>query len=54
MSRGLVAFSLVALAAISAQADTTGRATVIDGDTIEIRSQRIRLDAIDAPDKSTR
>ena len=33
-----------------AHADTTGRATVIDGDTLEIRGERIRLDAIDAPE----
>ena len=43
MSRLLIAFSLVALAALPAQADTIGRATVIDGDTIEIRGERIRL-----------
>ena len=41
MSRGLVAFSLVTLAAIPAHADTTGRATVFDGDTIEIRGEHI-------------
>jgi len=29
-----------------------GTASVIDGDTIEIRGQRIRLDAIDAPESS--
>ena len=28
---------------VPAQADTTGCATVIDGDTIEIRAGRIRL-----------
>ena len=27
-----------------------GTASVIDGDTIDIRGERIRLDAIDAPD----
>jgi endonuclease YncB( thermonuclease family) len=27
-----------------------GTATVIDGDTIEIRDERIRLDALDAPE----
>ena len=29
-----------------------GTASVIDGDTIEIRGRRIRLDAIDAPERS--
>jgi endonuclease YncB( thermonuclease family) len=29
-----------------------GTASVIDGDTIEIRGERIRLDAIDAPESS--
>ncbi len=37
---------------VPAQADTTGRATVIDADTIEIRGERIRLDGIDAPESS--
>ena len=50
MSRRFLAFLLAALAPISAHADTTGRATVIDGDTIEIRGERVRLDAIDAPE----
>lgn len=33
-----------------ALADITGRATVIDGDTIEIHNKRIRLHGVDAPE----
>ena len=31
-------------------ADLTGRASVVDGDTIEIQGQRIRFNGIDAPE----
>lgn len=34
----------------AAQLDIAGTASVIDGDTIEIHGQRIRLNAIDAPE----
>lgn len=44
--------SLLALLASAAGDKITGRAAVIDGDTIIIASHHIRLYAIDAPEKS--
>ena len=47
----LLAVSLLALLAASAYAETlTGHARVIDGDTLAVAGQRVRLDAIDAPE----
>lgn len=48
-----VAMSLlffVATAVTAPSAEITGRASVIDGDTIEIAGTRIRFDGIDAPE----
>ena len=53
-----LAIVLVLLASTSADASEetliVGRATVVDGDTVEIRDVRIRLHGIDAPESSQR
>ena len=46
----IFAILLVAVVPVAALADITGKPRVIDGDTIEIHGQRIRLHSIDAPE----
>lgn len=48
----LVVSLLAALGDAKSAPSIQGTASVIDGDTIEIRGERIRLDAIDAPESS--
>src|SRR5690348_14618820 len=54
MIRGVTSLVVVAtLVPIPAKAgDLIGRASVVDGDTVEIQSQHIRIFGIDAPESS--
>ena len=48
LSAALCAFLVTSLPAHAS--DLVGRASVIDGDTLEIRGERIRIEGIDAPE----
>lgn len=49
-----IVLALISLLSLSwpAHADVSGRAVVIDGDTIEVRGNRIRLHGVDAPEST--
>lgn len=46
----MIAVALWALPISSSRADVIGQARVIDGDTIQVSGERVRLDGIDAPE----
>lgn len=50
----LIVFLAMALSATAHAQAVTGRASVVDGDTIEIAGVRIRLHGIDAPESGQR
>lgn len=52
MKAKLCVLSVVALAATAHASEIAGQASIIDGDTLEIHSTRIRLWGIDAPESS--
>ncbi len=49
--RILIVLALLSAAAVPAQADIAGTAQVIDGDTIVIAGEHVRLEGIDSPEK---
>lgn len=51
MMRVAILFAGIAIAWPAHSADIVGRASVIDGDTIEIGGTRIRFDGVDAPER---
>ena len=46
----LLVSAVVLIVALPAFADVTGKPRIIDGDTVEIAGERIRLNGIDAPE----
>lgn len=52
MRRLMLAAVIAAISASESPADIIGRASVIDGDTIDIAGERIRFNGIDAPEAS--
>ena len=49
-SRAALAFAVLALASSAGAAELTGRAEIVDGDTIRVGGDTVRLDGIDAPE----
>lgn len=54
MKAALLTIALILSPAVAGASDITGRASVIDGDTIDIQGVRIRFDGVDAPESRQR